>query len=315
MLKPPDHSWGRLWIIQEVALASEIVIQCGNDTFPWSHFEQLFKMVGDIVARGRKISSGLQGATSLSNLVGNAEGFVRTLETCTLARLISDRNLLIAERSKWGRNDIEHPLLRLCIEFGHARCEDQRDKVFGLREIASKCCQLAAPVDYTLSMAQIAGMILHHHVFEHAHLGMGPIGDSRQFHQKLGITPKIYGFPLDGLVPLSPVVESPVASKPRLITVATYVRGRISFVSPPLDEKISKWKLETPNMSYVLRSQLRHIIEQRGKYGNRPLAITRQLDLVLRSTAEMTSNSFDFHGLPPVRIDQQLSLPSKSKWV
>jgi hypothetical protein len=35
--------WSRLWIVQELLMASEIIVKCGNDEFTWNNFALFFR--------------------------------------------------------------------------------------------------------------------------------------------------------------------------------------------------------------------------------------------------------------------------------
>jgi hypothetical protein len=60
------------------------------------------------------------------------------------------------------------PLLKLCLDFGRSKCEDYRDKVFGLRAWALLCCREAVAVDYSSSISEICWRLLSHDASDHA---------------------------------------------------------------------------------------------------------------------------------------------------
>ena len=67
--------WTRLWIVQEVILASEIVIQCGIDEFGWDYLESLIWYID----------------TFLPASYDQMAALTRSLKECALAKLVRRR--------------------------------------------------------------------------------------------------------------------------------------------------------------------------------------------------------------------------------
>jgi hypothetical protein len=62
----------------------------------------------------------------------------------------------------------------------YADCEKEQDKAFGLWSLAMSCCQTNVPVDYSLSLKQVAKQVLGHQQLHHRHTPgsfEGPQGD------------------------------------------------------------------------------------------------------------------------------------------
>jgi hypothetical protein len=179
--------WSRLWIIQELVLATEIRIQCGGDQLEWWKFAYLL----DRMDRDRhRVSAVIKPTT---------EKIRRSIP----ARLVRQR-IDKQRRSKGLLQLDESPLHDLCLRFVEAKCEDNRDKIFGLLGIGAKCCRDAIPVDYSLAAYQICGEVLKHHFLAHVYdkhalslrkgseaISTSIIPTSQIFHRALEITPDL----------------------------------------------------------------------------------------------------------------------------
>jgi hypothetical protein len=102
-----SRSWGeRLWVVQEAAVARELIIQCGPYSFDFD-FE-------DIAA---------------------AFGLMWTLNVPTIAGMSTTFRSLIAERAK-QKNGQRGTLLSLIIRHWLSACERPQDKIYALRGLA-----------------------------------------------------------------------------------------------------------------------------------------------------------------------------------
>jgi hypothetical protein len=178
--------WGRLWIIQELVLATDILLQCGRDTVEWKSMCMFFMQI-EKSARAR---SALTTADD-----------IRASIPARIFRQWRDRQEAMSQNRKVDRN-----LHDLCLRYAEAKCQDQRDKVFGLLGFADECCKEAVPVDYSLSLYEICGRVLQHHFLTHVYDegehssgsrfdGRTPgliILTSQIFHRRLGITTSQY---------------------------------------------------------------------------------------------------------------------------
>lgn len=179
--------WSRLWIIQELVLATEIRIQCGDDQLEWSKFAYL---LGRMDRDRHGVSVILKPTT---------EKIRRSIP----ARLVRQR--IDRQRGPRGRWQLdESRLYDLCLRFVEAKCEDHRDKIFGLLGIAAKCCRNAVLVNYSLSAYEVCGGVLQHYFLAHVcdkhapSSRKGPeqkstliIPTSQVFHRALDITPDL----------------------------------------------------------------------------------------------------------------------------
>ena len=109
--------WGRLWIIQELMLARDILLMCGTRTVPWISFTTW-------VQDSRLKDYGYRGYSSFGDdSIGNSKG----------ARLVERKAL-------WGENaalNSGYTLDFLIESFHHHECMDVRDKVYGLLGLLS----------------------------------------------------------------------------------------------------------------------------------------------------------------------------------
>jgi hypothetical protein len=123
--------WTRVWIIQEIALASQAIIQCGSYGIRWSYF--------------RSICLGLRSknwveiwGTPMENLMG-----------------------------KTDEKKHKHFLAGLCWDLSKAECENDLHKVFGLWALAPQCCREGVPVDYLLTLEQVLQKLVAHNNVAH----------------------------------------------------------------------------------------------------------------------------------------------------
>ncbi|KAH7408946.1 hypothetical protein BKA64DRAFT_384617 [Cadophora sp. MPI-SDFR-AT-0126] len=158
--------WTRLWIIQEVLLASELLVQCGTLSAPFTHFKEIFEIIGQ--HQGQFNRRGRQDG-------GNRLLLTKVINS-PLALLVSRRGDSIdTTRGRAG----EYPLLYLCADHAGSQCLDERDRIFGLCSLALLCCIKAVPVDYSRSYFEICDMVLANHCIYHADESDGAIRDSR----------------------------------------------------------------------------------------------------------------------------------------
>jgi hypothetical protein len=131
--------WTRLWITQEVLLAS-------NLRFQWEYY--------------CIPSANLQMAYDDLVLLNQADHRVKTL---------SDSRMTWLNRRESKILD----LFRLSLLHRKVECENIVDKIFGLWALAPRCCQQAVPIDYPATFADILrNTIIHSRI---AHLGNGDV--------------------------------------------------------------------------------------------------------------------------------------------
>lgn len=111
--------WTRLWIIQELLLARSIVFFCGPKLTTWSVFRRLPRSVKGIFYEG--------GLTGMDIKLGSTP------------RGRHARSLLSALERRGSKEDqTEQQLYKLVVDFGKAKCLDNRDCVFGLLGLAGQ---------------------------------------------------------------------------------------------------------------------------------------------------------------------------------
>lgn len=115
--------WTRLWIIQEILLATDILISCGDESLSWSALSSFFALLT------KHFSSSLE-TTELSH---EMDRIVNAIDDSIPARLLRDLSN-VRHLKTWGQK-LNRILFGLCVEYGEARCEDRRDKVFGLQHL------------------------------------------------------------------------------------------------------------------------------------------------------------------------------------
>ncbi len=108
--------WTRLWIIQEVLSATDILICCDNESLPWANLSAFFALLT------QPLSSGL-GPTGLAH---DFECIITSINKSIPSRLFRDASKL---RHLQSWNELPNrTLFGLCVEYGEAKCEDRRDK-------------------------------------------------------------------------------------------------------------------------------------------------------------------------------------------
>lgn len=122
--------WRELWIIQEVLLACEITVHCGDRKVLWESFERPY--TGSIPISITNFNLGLGGDTA-----------AHTAQT----GLKSDYNLVrrLSWQRTYGRKQDFAKLLRAC---GRNQCADRRDRVYGLLGLVKNS---SFPIDYHVS--------------------------------------------------------------------------------------------------------------------------------------------------------------------
>lgn len=106
--------WGRLWIIQEVVLAEDIILYCGEDELEWNTFAAVIK---------RQITF-----NSLS------------IKKSTPTNLVQQRMAHKITEQKGFLNFASSTIPDLVHRFSGAACRDTRDHIFGLMALANGCC-------------------------------------------------------------------------------------------------------------------------------------------------------------------------------
>ena len=126
--------WNRLWIIQELALASEeVFILAGDRSIHWRHVRQ----VAWVMRRGYHVILDILASDSVSmgwTFVARLEGVQRNLRKA---------------KEEW------HPGLPLFDLVRYSRCTDLRDKVYGILGLVNSDLASTISVDYRKSIDEV----------------------------------------------------------------------------------------------------------------------------------------------------------------
>lgn len=131
--------WDRLWIIQEVVLASKIELYCGDMHIPWDSLSEVLCSFHPNLGVVLDEDSG-------RSMLCESFGFCGPIVRSAAAALCRERR----QRTK-GNVLEDASLFSLLSRNRRAKCTDVRDKIFGLHSFAPACCRAANPVDYTSS--------------------------------------------------------------------------------------------------------------------------------------------------------------------
>ncbi|KAH6717497.1 heterokaryon incompatibility protein-domain-containing protein [Leptodontidium sp. MPI-SDFR-AT-0119] len=212
--------WTRLWIIQEVVLATKIIIQCGALKITWGVLGRLFAELQ------RSHMTFRTGEIICSSIP---------------ARL--DQQRFTRKTNKDGS-----VLLDLILINEDADCENMRDKVFGLHSLVKGCCKKAVPVDYSKSLIELCDGVLQHDFLAHRCAGYGFFSSTEKLQRILfGATlyPPGESCLPDGLARHQPVVWPQPRDTPELLkfsgrvirvphlTQAKFLRSRQSYAVIP----------------------------------------------------------------------------------
>jgi hypothetical protein len=127
--------WTRIWIVQEVLLAKQIVIHYGWKAISWHHLQQFFEDVAVIYQRSRELPAGISPVNA------------------------SPAAIIVKAKTDWIHGGPQ-PLMRLITRCVDHRATDIRDKIYALHGLASDTDNLA--IDYNLSLLQLLQAVLRH---------------------------------------------------------------------------------------------------------------------------------------------------------
>lgn len=137
-----DEYWGRLWIIQEVLLGRQVIIQCMDDTVVWR----------DVIEAFHRPSTG-KISRACEHIIGHRAVYERQTQDSAL------------------------PLIELVSAYMTARCQNPKDQIFGLLGLARECCREALEVDYSRSEFDLVAEAMQHYLSHHKN---GNIEDARR---------------------------------------------------------------------------------------------------------------------------------------
>ncbi|KAH8766256.1 heterokaryon incompatibility protein-domain-containing protein, partial [Hyaloscypha finlandica] len=123
----------RLWIIQELVLARNIIIQCGKFNVSWDAVEHVFGQVPSTTPWDQYNDD--------AHLHGDRHFWTFVLWGSVPYKIFMQRQDCVKGLQS-------HALLENYCLYREAGCADTRDKLFGLIGLSSRCCQDAVKVDY-----------------------------------------------------------------------------------------------------------------------------------------------------------------------
>ncbi|KAF7954224.1 hypothetical protein EAE96_005353 [Botrytis aclada] len=249
--------WQRLWIIQEVVLASKIKAHCSSLIFDWERLDWVFRRMNTI----QETATSLYVGTSLAG--GGDKGFFGLLQT-----LEAIRNSVPSRLSK-RRQEIKEriPLLDLFLTHSEALCTDQRDRFFGLYSLAKDCCTKATPADYRQTFFETISMVTRHHFRRHTDK-LDVLQKYEHFRQTLARTmPNSIQTVQDFLGHNPDALEGQ-----EIMKAVGNVRGSIVYISPPLKDLcltdyLRDLDFSDLNATPLIEDQLRYFFHQRGDKG------------------------------------------------
>jgi Heterokaryon incompatibility protein (HET) len=140
--------WSRVWIIQEIAMAREIAICCGQDTIPWEFLSKALSAVEYMLKMKHKIRASKWGV-SKNNWATILSGI------CDTHPLQLDRQRALRLASHSDAFDID-----VLLGISHrSSCSDLRDKLYGLLGLIQDSW---IPIDYTRNLFQVFGDMIEH---------------------------------------------------------------------------------------------------------------------------------------------------------
>lgn len=137
--------WSRLWIVQEIVLASKLIVQYGSESFYWDDLEVIFARLSQYAPADRCV------------------GIKRRIP---FNLWLERKHYLSSRRSSLTQRQAS-TLVDLILQFGEAECCDERDRVFGVAELSRSCCREASKPDYSKTPLQIYFNVLVHHLNGH----------------------------------------------------------------------------------------------------------------------------------------------------
>ena len=129
--------WTRLWVIQEVLLASQVQVQCGYYCISWKTLQRVCQHIQNQAIPLQQVELREIAESRMTTFMAGIP------ETATMS------------------------LSYLCWLHGEADCEKLLDKVFGLWALAPSCCQEAVPVDYSSTFDEVMQKLWDHDIAVH----------------------------------------------------------------------------------------------------------------------------------------------------
>ena len=266
--------WSRLWIIQEVALAKRLRVFIGEISWPW---EEFLLHLRTLERRG--------------NYNIQQYGYrIRTLDE--------------KRKNKHGESNTLEKLLE---DFQYAKCQEPKDKIYGLLGLAHDCEDGSVEADYSKQLYEI-----HHDVVKYF-ISRRP--DSNRIPSPADRAMRIVGFSELVQHQLGPFVYPAVSSPPdedkfnsTIVRAAGSIGGKVLHLGPSFSEIISTnvanktWRSCFPTY-YPLSDDIRILRTANEKY----------MELLLKLETREISEKF-----PAIDANMMFSKAfpgNKSSWI
>ncbi len=148
--------WSRIWIVQEILLAREIIIQSGDDWTNWSNLCTSSKFFDRIAISPTEYDHQTWKLTTFA--------YSAPAKLC--------REWEISRKGQSASTHVPRTWVRLCRYYSRGGlCQDSKDKILALRSLAPRCCREALQADYSLTLAALCAALLRHHILNHSTKG------------------------------------------------------------------------------------------------------------------------------------------------
>lgn len=283
--------WKRLWIIQEVLMASECLIQSGSSG---CRSKELSIFIEWISSHMKDFQDGRQ-STSLQARYQIMERIDSSFPARLFLRQTSPDKMYSILRGYNIANSNARPLFSLFVDYGHAECEDQRDRIFGILGLATPCCRAAIPVDYSLCWSKILGRLVEHQILNHhsiprsfkSHDHAWTVSQLRTFYLDAARSPSLRRPSMETIDELETFVKSfENWREDQEIQVAGHLRGRVLYISPALTTDFSQECQPLPTLSPMLHHHLNYMCRERPE-------ISREHGLVATVASMFRNYIFD----------------------
>lgn len=147
--------WSRVWIVQEIVLARDVLLLCGSSSLPLASFQKALSAIASL-NRASVYDPVKGGRTLVENQILQSPAAWRNYQRQLRLEMTanpSDQSEEILYDLLWNNQD--------------TRCTESRDKIYGLHGLAKECCRLGTPVDYMMSVHDLCGNLVYHHLTQH----------------------------------------------------------------------------------------------------------------------------------------------------
>jgi hypothetical protein len=152
--------WTRVWIVQELSLAQEVIFACGNKRISYDHLRHALTIYGNYI---RSTVKDLRDRKSVRAIALDPEKLQR-LKDFTSAPVFSASRKMLASRHKYlcsieNKGHDLYSLLKFChvIYSSEIRLEatNHRDHIYGLLGLAKDAEELRIRPDYSESVSKV----------------------------------------------------------------------------------------------------------------------------------------------------------------